>query len=59
LALVIDIGIGMSQAAPGFDSPLQITSDILQMIVQRKVENILLLFCLHLNNFFHVDVSRE
>jgi hypothetical protein len=27
----------MSQAAPGFDSPLQITSDILQMIVQRKV----------------------
>jgi hypothetical protein len=59
LALVIDIGIGMSQAAPGFDSPLQITSDILQMIVQRKVENILLLFCLHLNNFFYVDVSRE
>ncbi len=37
LALVVDIGVGMSQAAPGFDSPLQITSDILQMIVQRKV----------------------
>ncbi|CAF2833569.1 unnamed protein product [Rotaria sp. Silwood2] len=37
LALVIDIGIGMSQAPPGFDSPLQITSDILQMIVQRKM----------------------
>ena len=27
----------MSEAAPGFDSPLQIVSDILQMIVQRKV----------------------
>ncbi|CAF3652063.1 unnamed protein product [Rotaria sordida] len=37
LALVIDIGIGMSDAAPGFDSPLQITSDVLQMIVQRKM----------------------
>lgn len=39
LALVVDVGIGMSQAAPGFDSPLQIASDILQMIVQRKVGN--------------------
>ncbi|CAF1484980.1 unnamed protein product [Adineta steineri] len=37
LALVVDIGVGMSQTAPGFDSPLQITSDILQMIVQRKM----------------------
>ncbi|CAF0722876.1 unnamed protein product [Adineta ricciae] len=37
LALVVDIGVGMSQAAPGFDTPLQITSDILQMIVQRKM----------------------
>jgi hypothetical protein len=37
LALVVDVGIGMSQAAPGYDSPLQIASDILQMIVQRKV----------------------
>jgi len=35
---VIDIGVDMSQAVPGFDSPLQITSDILQMIVQRKVK---------------------
>jgi hypothetical protein len=35
--LVVDIGVGMCQAAPGYDSPLQIASDILQMIVQRKV----------------------
>lgn len=35
---MVDIGVDMSQAAPGFDSPLQITSDILQMIVQRKVD---------------------
>ena len=38
--VVVDIGVGMSQAAPGFDSPLQIASDILQMIVQRKVSDI-------------------
>jgi hypothetical protein len=37
LALVVDVGVGMCQAAPGYDSPLQIASDILQMIVQRKV----------------------
>ncbi|CAF1177015.1 unnamed protein product [Rotaria sordida] len=37
LALVVDVGIGMSQAAPGYDSPVQIASDILQMIVQRKM----------------------
>ncbi|CAF4172591.1 unnamed protein product, partial [Rotaria sp. Silwood2] len=37
LSLVVDIGIGMSQAAPGFDSPLQITSDMFQMIVERKM----------------------
>ncbi len=37
MALVVDIGVGMCQAAPGYDSPLQIASDILQMIVQRKV----------------------
>jgi hypothetical protein len=37
LALVVDVGVGMAQAAPGYDSPLQIASDILQMIVQRKV----------------------
>ncbi len=37
MALVVDVGVGMAQAAPGFDSPLQIASDILQMIVQRKV----------------------
>ncbi|CAF1066284.1 unnamed protein product [Rotaria magnacalcarata] len=37
LALVVDIGTGMSEAAPGYDSPLQIASDILQMIVQRKM----------------------
>jgi hypothetical protein len=37
LALVVDVGVGMVQAAPGYDSPLQIASDILQMIVQRKV----------------------
>ncbi|CAM4754730.1 unnamed protein product [Rotaria magnacalcarata] len=37
MALVVDIGAGMSEAAPGFDSPLQITSDVLQMIVQRKM----------------------
>jgi hypothetical protein len=43
LALVVDIGVNMSEAAPGFDSPLQITSDILQMIVQRKVENLFIL----------------
>ncbi|CAF4636446.1 unnamed protein product, partial [Rotaria sp. Silwood2] len=36
LALVVDVGIGMSQAAPGHDTPLQLASDILQMIVQRK-----------------------
>jgi hypothetical protein len=54
---VIDIGIGMSQAAPGFDSPLQITSDILQMIVQRKVEkNFDFKFDFQLKN---LDVSRE
>ena len=37
LVLLVDVGEGMSEAAPGFDSPLQIASDILQMIVQRKV----------------------
>ncbi|CAF4451221.1 unnamed protein product, partial [Rotaria sp. Silwood2] len=37
LALVVDVGIGMSQAAPGHDTPLQLASDILQMIVQRKM----------------------
>jgi hypothetical protein len=41
LALVVDVGVGMSQGAPGFDSPLQIASDILQMIVQRKVKRII------------------
>lgn len=46
LALVVDIGTGMSQAPPGFDSPLQITSDILQMIVQRKVCHIKSLICI-------------
>ena len=35
--MVVDVGIGMCQAAPGYDSPLQIANDILQMIVQRKV----------------------
>ena len=37
LALVVDIGVGMSDVAPGYDSPLQTACDILQMIVQRKV----------------------
>lgn len=36
--MVVDVGSGMTEAAPGFDSPLQIASDILQMIVQRKVK---------------------
>ncbi|CAF1376694.1 unnamed protein product [Adineta ricciae] len=37
LALVVDIGVGMSDVAPGYDSPLQTACDILQMIVQRKM----------------------
>ncbi|UJR27942.1 hypothetical protein I4U23_009202 [Adineta vaga] len=37
LALVVDIGAGMCDAIPGYDSPLQMASDILQMIVQRKM----------------------
>lgn len=37
MALVVDVGIGMNEGGPGLDTALQTTSDILQMIVQRKV----------------------
>ncbi|CAF0990776.1 unnamed protein product [Didymodactylos carnosus] len=37
LALVLDVSQGMANAPPGFDTPLQVAVDILQMIVQRKM----------------------
>lgn len=36
----------MAQAAPGYDSPLQLASDILQMIVQRKVSRVEYFICI-------------
>jgi hypothetical protein len=49
----------MSQAAPGFDSTFQITSDILQAFVQKILWNTLSLFVFSLMGSFSKYIFHE